>query len=328
MKKNELVYPVYLDVPMMTSFLASMQGGIIEESEIHNKNKNSDTLKNKVSGEFGLSKIISFFKASISGEHTNEVENKFEANYKTNVKYPQSLLFTELKSILDGYGLISRIDSPSKIVDTSVGDIVEFVGYVNPEPAYSIRNAFNKLLPIIEPMMAYQILQLRQVVALAKSANKKNPFSISETEIIDDTNKVQYQKNCELKIMELENNQSLIKTMKDTVDSIFPLQTRMQRIVANYSEIPILCNVYPEYSRNSSMEEIYFCEWKIVGKVTSIISKNRPFDLLKDSPLSLLQSSHFSELIKSFNNAELSLPIVHNIIEDNSLVVAPIAIYC
>jgi len=41
----ELVYPIYLDIPMMTTFLGSLQGGIIEETNI--ESKTSDTQEKK-----------------------------------------------------------------------------------------------------------------------------------------------------------------------------------------------------------------------------------------------------------------------------------------
>ncbi len=35
----ELVYPIYLDAPMMMAFLGSLKGGIAEEATIENKKR-------------------------------------------------------------------------------------------------------------------------------------------------------------------------------------------------------------------------------------------------------------------------------------------------
>jgi hypothetical protein len=36
-----LVYPIYLDVPMMTAFLGSLEGGIVEEADVESKSKDA-----------------------------------------------------------------------------------------------------------------------------------------------------------------------------------------------------------------------------------------------------------------------------------------------
>ena len=55
----ELVYPIYLDTPMMTAFLASLEGGISDETLV--ESKSADAKENTRSASFGakLSGLLS-----------------------------------------------------------------------------------------------------------------------------------------------------------------------------------------------------------------------------------------------------------------------------
>lgn len=44
-----LVYPVYLDVPMMTAFLASLEGGVVEEASVSHTASDSEERSTKAS---------------------------------------------------------------------------------------------------------------------------------------------------------------------------------------------------------------------------------------------------------------------------------------
>lgn len=98
--ENDLICPIYLDVPMMTSFLASIDNGIIESTEVEAKNFDAEKNTKKGKLQAGISGVFGIFKAGIEGDISKEISSKLESNYKTNVKYPQSWLFNRLRNIL------------------------------------------------------------------------------------------------------------------------------------------------------------------------------------------------------------------------------------
>lgn len=72
-----LIHPIHLDVPMLVSFSAAIQGGLLLGAEI---TKETGTTKSKVGdvgGRFGLSNLLgSLFNASIEGMVTGQKEER------------------------------------------------------------------------------------------------------------------------------------------------------------------------------------------------------------------------------------------------------------
>ena len=325
--ENDLIYPIYLDVPMMTSFLASIDNGIIESTEV--ETKNYDTEKNIKKGKLqaGISGVFGIFKAGIEGDISKEISSKLESNYKTNVKYPQSWLFNRLRNILIDSDRIIHLNESKQIADIKIGDIVEFEGIASPEPSFIMRSTFNQLLPIVEPFFKVQIQQQQGYLALVNEVKKNNNFEIDEKQKITVENKHIYKRNIDLKISELENNLSLINLIKESINSLFPEKLSLHNIIFQNSNFQVICKIYKDYARNETIEDIHNGNWKVIGKVISKITEQNPYDLMKDSPFSYLPQTQFGDIVKSMNNENLMLPEMKSKIEEESLLVAPIGIF-
>jgi hypothetical protein len=57
-KKVPLIHPIYLDVPMLVSFAAAIQGGLALEAEVTSSQKGSGSTEVNASGKFGLSNLF------------------------------------------------------------------------------------------------------------------------------------------------------------------------------------------------------------------------------------------------------------------------------
>jgi hypothetical protein len=325
--ENELIYPIYLDVPMMTSFLASIDNGIIESTEVETKNLGSEKKAKKGKLHAGISGVLGIFKAGIDGEISNEISTKLESNYKTNVKYPQSWLFNRLRNILKESERIINLTDFKQIVDIKIGDIVEFDGIASPEPSYIMRNTFNQLLPIVEPFFKIQIRQQQNLLNIVNDVRKNNNFEIDDKQKITLENKHIYKRNIELKISEIEDNLSLINLIKESINSLFPEKFSLHNLIFKCSEMSLICKIYKDYARNETIEDIHYGTWKVLGKVISKITEQNPYDLMKDSPFSYLPQTQFGDIVKSMNNENLMLPEMKSKITEDSLLIAPIGIF-
>ena len=59
MEKIQLIHPIYLDVPMLVSFAAAIQGGLSLEAEVTPIKETTKSGSAKVAGKFGLSNLFS-----------------------------------------------------------------------------------------------------------------------------------------------------------------------------------------------------------------------------------------------------------------------------
>jgi hypothetical protein len=130
-----LVYPVYLDTPMMTAFLASLEGGILEEANV--EGKSADT-KEK-SGKASLSAKVSGLLTSVlslegGGDFSRKVSESLESQYKGTVRFPNAALFIRLRDLLLEQNLVKQLDTTANLDHVKVGDLLEFQGTARPTP--------------------------------------------------------------------------------------------------------------------------------------------------------------------------------------------------
>lgn len=93
MAKIPLIHPIYLDVPMLVSFAAAMQGGLAREAEVTSGNTQSQETKSKVAGRIGLSQLFQqFFDASLSADlaadassNTHELRKESRAHTEASI---------------------------------------------------------------------------------------------------------------------------------------------------------------------------------------------------------------------------------------------------
>lgn len=125
-----LIHPIYLDVPMLVSFAAALQGGVAFGSEITQERVDSDSKETAVSGKLGLSNIFSqLFDASVEAETAqsqqgSEKEIKIESKSHTEASIA-IVLYNHLKSAESG--LICP-ETTDEFKELQPGDLVELAG--------------------------------------------------------------------------------------------------------------------------------------------------------------------------------------------------------
>ena len=321
---NDLTYQIYLDVPMMTNFLASIQGGYIEEAETSTTDSNStrdDIKKNK---GIGFNKIL---RGNIGKTTSNEITEQLESHYKTNVKFPQSLLFKNLRNELTQNKQIKNVCNKDNIKKIDVGDIIEFNGIAFPDPSFVIQSFFQQLTPIIEPYYRVQITQNKQLSEMVKKASNNKPIPQNDGTRIDGTNKKEVLKNIEIANEQLNNEFDQVKMISSLMDSLLHNSSEVSNIIFESDNFKIVGKVHIDYSRHKSLNDIYYGNWRVLAKVIGKISQTSPYDLLKNSPLALFNRKDKENFFKSLKSEDIQFPKVESEIKEDSLVIVPIAIF-
>ncbi len=132
-----LVYPIYLDTPMMMGFLASLEGGIIEELNLESKVADTEERSGNASVRCKFSNILSLvMDVEGKGEFAKKFSELLESNYKSTVKFPNASLFIRLYDILKQKNFIKSIHEKNQLESISLGDIVEVEGLAVASPVY------------------------------------------------------------------------------------------------------------------------------------------------------------------------------------------------
>lgn len=324
-----LVYPICIDNPMMTAFLASLEGGLIEETSFEDKSADGQektktgSLSAKVAGLF--SNVIDF---EGKGEMTRKATENLESQYKGTVRFPSATLFIRLRDLLFDQDLIKVIDSKTLFSDIATGDLVEFEGVVLPNPAYQMRHIFKQLLPFIEIHQKLQDSKVDQFLALIQNAKPGKPV------LFDNEEKI-FQDQAELASMRdvlkagkqsAQNQLVEFQTIGQGLEALMP-EDHMDNLVFKTENIQAVCRVYPAYARDERVQDIHDAKWRCLGKVIGIVSESGSYDLLKGSPIGYLAQEQFSTVATSFNNDQLKIELTDPSVKGPAIIIAPLAIF-
>ncbi|MEO0351696.1 MAG: hypothetical protein AAF282_16785 [Cyanobacteria bacterium P01_A01_bin.15] len=132
MKKIPLIHPIYLDVPMLVSFAAAVQGGLALEAEVTAEKKGSGSTSANASGKFGLSKLFqSLIDTSASVEITGQLSNESNEIRKESKSYTEASIAIILYHQLQQSGdYIVKLESTKDIEKYTPGTLVEVAGTV------------------------------------------------------------------------------------------------------------------------------------------------------------------------------------------------------
>lgn len=152
MEKIELFYPIYMDIPMMISFVAAMEGGYSLENAWKLTNDSSGEISGALEGEAGLSGIISnLVKASLKA--SGNVDGKLAKTEESQIvfKHTEASLFMRLRHELYHQKRIISLDAYDEKQWASIepSSLVELAGEIHRSPVNEIAQLIKRLVPII-----------------------------------------------------------------------------------------------------------------------------------------------------------------------------------
>jgi hypothetical protein len=322
----ELVYPIYLDTPMMNAFLASLEGGILEEANVESKTSKAKETSGKVSFGAKVSNVISALAdINAQADLSRKVSDNLESQYKGTVRFPNASLFIRLRNLLIEREIIKEVITKSEFDKVSVGDIVEIQGMVKPSPNYELRKALNQLLPIIIPTLELQAAQSENELASIKNYPTRNNKGKKEILIGDESfDYFTAVKGYEEQVRQQQNLLVNVKAIERVSNSLFAEET-IHNIIFNSDSFNAICKVYPTFARNEQISEMFEAKWRCVGKIIGKLEKNESFDLFKGLPIGLLTKSQ--EIIDSLKNEEVEINPSERVISGPTLIIAVLAIF-
>jgi hypothetical protein len=324
----ELVYPIYLDAPMLMTFLGSLKGGIAEEATIESKTQGTKEKELKAQIQAKISGMLSL--VGIGGEADlckKEVEN-LESQYKSTVRYPHAALFVQLRELLIEQKLIKTLDSSESLKSVSIGDIVEFQGLAVANPGYQIRHSYGQLLPAIESYLSWIESQLELQVILLNGTKPNKPVIIDgkerkfqdlkEINTARDTIKAQQQ--------QMKSLASMLTSLNVIFSRLFP-EDYIDNVLFKSSGFNAISRVYPVFARDKRIQDLLDGHWRCIGKVINKLDESEKYDLLKDAPISYFAKDQFSTYASLLNNENIKIEVTDSMVLGPAIIIAPLAIF-
>lgn len=314
---------------MMSAFLASLEGGFVEETNVEARTLDTQDKTQGLSVGAKLSGLLSnILGAELKGDLGQKVSEVLESNQKSLVKFPSSSLFVRLREILIQYGYVKSVKSSNDVSSVEVGDIVEFFGDVSPNPATQIRKVFAQLLPLMEHHSKTTVTQLEVQMAMLRDAKPGKALKLGDQEITF-TDKLQIDMTREALRMQqqkMNDDLALYQAMGSMLDGLFSSDTA-DTLIFKASGFNAVCRTYPQLARDGRIQDVFEANWFCLGKVIKVIPQGEEYNLLKGMPISYLAQSQFSDFARSLKTDDFSIEVSEHTVVGPAMIIATLAIF-
>ena len=300
MADYELSHPIYLDIPMMISFLAALEGGVVISQDT--TETASETATRTASATAGLrAKLFTVGSATLDAAGSSEKSTTNGTTSQVQRQHTAESLFNALLSTLQEDRKIASVDTSDELVDLAVGQIVEIEGTFRGNPLEDILAFFAMILPYVE----------------SDQASKPNPKSGSPAQ------RAAAQKGP----AETGIDQDVIRMFhlmaKDIANS-----TVHDLLFQTAAGTPVVVTASTEFYGPSTVEYLREGSFRVVGKVTRVISERDEVNLARRTVLGLANPDVAGGLVEAARAMDgVTLDVADAIVTGPAIQLLPLAIY-
>ena len=144
----KLIHPIYLDVPMMVSFAAAIEGGVAFEKEVVSSHESTNEKGASIRTKFGLSALFeSLFDAGIEGELKSATEKiSGERNTERRAHTESSIAILLYDALNKNEGYLVKPKTAKELQSMAHGSLIELSGELR-------KNAIDSMIDAIDVIM-------------------------------------------------------------------------------------------------------------------------------------------------------------------------------
>lgn len=300
----ELVQPVYLNVPMMVSFLAALEGGMHYREQVTEKNLATQAKEGEGSAKVGLPSLASLIglTVDINGriKHTGSGEEQTETTVVR--EHTEASLFNLLRHRLNETGRADYIATVEDIATAYPGQIVEIEGEV-------VGNPLRQFLDAVFAMGPYVGLDFTSTASTGSQAPKgqrkgspsaANPVTTQAHQAVD-----------------------MFTTMRNDADKA----TVVDLVLEGGSDVRAVLTMAREFLPQSAEDNLLQGHFAALGKVTRVLSGDDEINLLRRTALGLAAGSQVRDLFSAFSSAGSGFKLGEPVVGAPLLQILPLAVF-
>jgi len=145
-----LFHPVYLDVPMMISFLAALRDGVAFEDTTTRRDSQSTSRDREGAARVRLPALSSLLGFDASGRMASSRQGETSEEVMAVRRHTEASLFNALHAALTEDGLVRGVRQPADLADIAPGDVIELSGDFVGNPLEPVVAFFRQALPYFD----------------------------------------------------------------------------------------------------------------------------------------------------------------------------------
>lgn len=295
----ELLYPIYLNVPMMISFVATMDGGYSLE-KVWKESKNlSGEMAGELEGEAGLPAMVSWL-AHASLKASGNIDGKLGKAEESQIvfKHTEASLFMRLRHELRRQGRIISLDACDEEHWQQITpfSFVEISGEIHRTPINEIVQLSKRLMPIV-------------VQSLPPTKDDKNNIPALSSDQ-----------------QSLLTNISIVQAIVADLESS-PLSDVIIKHEGQWEKVAVL-NLSTQVLPLSDQELLHCGNVRVIGKITRVLTKKDSINLYRRSILGIAAQSLSTQLAQSLiSTPDVKIKLESPTVDYPAVEVLPMAIY-
>lgn len=318
-RADELVIAVYLDTLVLLDLLAAAEDGFAMAERVTSMLGTSVANERSGSAEFGVPKVLNFFKLGFSGKLGRTATNDNRQSREAELTHTYGSLLHRLRAYLLEEGLVTRLDGSSNVSDVSIGSFIEFAGVARANPFTDSFRRIGRMLKFVEIAMTAQ----------SPGAPARNPQGGGGRQAQRQPNQGQPPRSRNSDAAQLKAISDFLEQITIDVEREGTSTLVVDSVTSGYRAV---VTVFNDYLRDRSMAEILNREFRVLGKVARHLPAGsaEAVDLIASSGISgfppelLAQLGGAIDLLGS-SGSQLSNPTTS--IDPPAIEIVPIAIY-
>lgn len=265
---NKLTLPIYLNQKYVFDLLAIIDNGFSQFETIKTGQTKSDSEKDNLKGEVGISNVFAFLKFGFSGENITDKSNSSNEEVSKEKIHTPNSLFSKLRNYLHDNKSITT----EKFLSSNPGDFVEIKLSLKKNPLIDALDSFSSLMKMVI------LFDDKNSVPNNKGHQKQSPSKNPNQKILDQLDSLSNQ-------LKVEGSLDLIGTSTDG------------------ENFKVVLTLDRAFLGDLSLSDIADGHFSVLGKITRVIQEesNNSVNLLRKTSLSKLNQNLLDQMFSGFS---------------------------
>lgn len=323
-----LAHPLYLDVPMMVSFLAYLQGGVTWTEEEARRSADTNEASGKMSGGFKFP-LAALFGMDLRAEAAAATTRDASIESTATRHHTVASLFNALYQYLHEDDQVISLSDASQLASLRPGQLVEVTGEYLGNPLAAVLDMLQQLLPYVEENEEADSdtpsSPPRSIPRAKRKGGPRTPPRMPDTEeITQQFVQAAVQSLQETQAKAQEQGKRAMKRMAEDM-RLAPVHDLLIRV---NDQLRAVLTVSSDFYSDTTSEYLRAGEFTALGKVTRVLREDQVINLTRRTVLGVAGEKVVQELMGHVNNAEeFDLKVEDPIIKAPAVQILPMAIF-
>jgi hypothetical protein len=302
----DLVHPLYLDVPMMISFLAALEGGgVAFEGEELARAATGEERTKEAGGRIGLPAIAALFGIDLTGRLASGDTEEESRETKVLRRHTEASLFNLLRHRLLSEERVRPISDPSAD-GVRPGALIEFEGEY-------IGNALQDLVEMFFKLLPYTDIEER-----AKK-QKKNPRKSGNPAVRAAAGQSQ-------DASEDDDPGGILRMFQIVHEDLG--SSAVEDVVLQGTDATAVLTLSRDFLSAETQQQMLSAHLRVIGKVSRVLEGSEIVNLMRRSALGVTGPAAAEELVSSVTDMEdAHITIGDPVVKAPSVQIQPLAVF-